>query len=77
MEQNQFKCTGDCLKCTIVQRQYCAAQKAYDNQRLLVELTSAVADLKAKIEAIQDNEAHVFNPATTPEDSSSDISTAQ
>jgi len=61
-EQKQFKCTGDCTKCHPVQRQYCSSQKGYDNQRLLLDLMGAVEELKAKIEAIQDNEALVFVP---------------
>lgn len=61
-ETRQFKCTGDCIKCQPLQRQYCAAQKGHDNQRLLMALTSSIEELKAKIEAIQDNEALVFNP---------------
>lgn len=78
MEQNQqkqeFKCSGDCLKCPRVQREYCAAQKGYDNQRLLLALQEAVSDmqdcvyaLEEKIAAIQDNEAMVFDPNSTPE----------
>lgn len=65
MEQNekqQFKCSGDCLKCSRVQREYCAAQKAYDNQQLLLEMQETVEELKVKISAIQDNEALVFDP---------------
>ena len=64
MEQNQqqFKCSGDCTKCHQVQRQYCAAQKGYDNQQLLLSLIGEVKELAAKVNAIQSNEALVFNP---------------
>jgi len=68
-EQKQFQCTGDCLKCIAVQRQYCASQHSHDSVMMLRELSEAVKalsstveDLKAKIEAIQDNEALVFDP---------------
>lgn len=68
-QQQQFRCTGDCLNCSRVQREYCGAQKGYDNQRLLVEMknslsaiSGAVEDLRQKIAAIQDNEAMVFDP---------------
>jgi hypothetical protein len=67
--KNQFRCTGDCTQCIPVQRQYCAAQKGYDNQRLLMDLqeavstlTETVGGLNVKLAAIQDNEAFVFNP---------------
>lgn len=68
-QKQQFKCTGDCLNCHRVQREYCASQKAYDNQRLLLEmqesiksLSGSVEELKIKVSAIQDNEAMVFDP---------------
>ena len=71
MEKNekQFQCTGDCLNCPRIQREYCSAQKGYDNQRILVSLQEAIhvmsgtiGELKEKISAIQDSEASVFNP---------------
>lgn len=76
-EQNQFKCTGDCTQCSRIQREYCAAQKGYDNQRLLIALTGKMEEMQAKIAAIQDNEAHVFNPATVPDGDTSGQDTAQ
>ena len=77
MEQNQFKCIGDCLNCYPVQRQYCAAQKAYDNQRLLLDLTKKVEAIESKMASIQDDEARVFNPAIVPDVSPSGQNTAQ
>ena len=69
MEQNQFKCSGDCLKCHPNQRAYCASQFTYNTMRMVETMQETVNamqgtvnDLKAKIEAIQDNEAHVFDP---------------
>ena len=74
--KNQFRCTGDCTQCIPVQRQYCAAQKGYDNQRLLIALQDAVnvlsgtvGGLNEKLAAIQDNEAFVFNPEEKEEKS--------
>lgn len=72
MEENQqqFKCTGDCLKCPRVQREYCASQKGYDNQRLLLTMQEAITamsgtieELKVKLDAIQGNEADIFIPS--------------
>lgn len=72
-EQKQFQCTGDCLKCIAVQRQYCASQHSYNSMRILQGLTAAVEvlsstveDLKTKIDAIQGNEALVFDPNEEP-----------
>lgn len=69
MEQNQFKCTGNCLNCLPAQRSYCACQHAYSNMQVLdkmmEELLAMKGDIKSmseKIEAIQNNEASVFDP---------------
>ena len=69
MEQN-FKCTGNCLNCLPAQRQYCASQHAYSNMKVLdtmmgaiLELKKDVSEMKAKIEAIQNNEAMIFDPS--------------
>ena len=73
-EEKTFQCSGDCMNCRPmserkVQWQYCAAQFTYNSMRMLQAmqesmqaLGGAIDDLKAKIEAIQDNEALVFDP---------------
>ena len=72
--QIQFKCSGDCLNCRAVndrriQWQYCAAQFSYNALRTMQTMqeaisimSSEIADMKAKIEAIQNSEADVFDP---------------
>lgn len=72
--QNQFKCSGDCLNCRAVndrrvQWQYCAAQFSYNAlrtmqtmQEALAAMSGEITDLKSKIEAIQNSEANVFAP---------------
>ena len=70
MAENQnFKCSGDCLKCHPNQRQYCASQFTYNSMRMLEDfigdfkkLVGTVDELKVKIEAIQGNEASIFDP---------------
>lgn len=75
MEENkqQFQCTGDCLACSAAQRQYCASQHAYRSMRTLERLEQRLDDISRttddrlkeitqKIEAIQNNEALVFDP---------------
>ena len=74
-EQKKFQCTGDCLTCRAVndrkiQWQYCAAQFTYNSMRMLesmhgalAEMQATVNELKAKIEAIQNSEADVFDPS--------------
>jgi len=70
-QKQKFRCTGDCLNCPRVQREYCASQKTLENQRLLIamqetlkSMSGTIDDLKEKIGAIQDNEAMVFAPTS-------------
>ena len=56
------QCDGNCMGCTMFQRQYCASQIAYNNMGLLSELRDKMDDLKKKIESIQNNEASLINP---------------
>lgn len=74
--QNQFHCSGDCLNCRAtkdrkIQWQYCAAQFSYNALRAIQtmqdavkEMSGEVAELKARIEAIQDTEAMVYDPTS-------------
>ena len=76
MEQNQnFKCSGDCLNCRVspnerkTQWQYCAAQFTYNTMRMvesmqnaLNAMNGAIGELRERIEAIQNSEADVFDP---------------
>lgn len=72
MEQNQqFTCTGDCLKCSIAQRNYCSCQHAYNTMRMLqsmqesiTNMSGNVEELKMKVNAIQDSEASIFDPTS-------------
>ena len=70
MEQN-FKCSGDCLKCHPNQRQYCASQFTYNSMRMiedvqksLITMQGTIEEMKLKIEAIQGNEAMLFDPTS-------------
>lgn len=67
--QNQFKCSGNCLNCQPAQRAYCASQHAYSNMKVLDMVAKAVLDMqgevnviKEKIEAMQNNESSIFDP---------------
>ena len=75
-QTTQFKCPGNCLQCLPAQRQYCASQHAYSNMKVLDKIMETlfsmksqietmqgtVTELSAKIEAIQNGEASVFDP---------------
>lgn len=76
-QSRQFVCTGDCKKCKSMQQwSYCASIHAYSNMKVLDKIMEtllgmktqidtmqgAVAELSAKIEAIQNGEAAVFDP---------------
>ena len=70
MEQNQFKCSGDCLNCRMnpverkTQWQYCAAQFTYNTMRMIEAMQGSLSSLSGtvEVEAIQNNEANVFDP---------------
>ena len=70
MAENQnFKCSGDCLKCHANQRAYCASQFTYNSMRMiekmqetLVSMQGTIEVLGTRIEAIQNNEASIFDP---------------
>lgn len=76
-QQPQFVCTGDCKKCKSMQQwSYCASIHAYSNMKVLDKIMETllgmkaqidtmqgtVVELSAKIEAIQNGEAAVFDP---------------
>lgn len=65
-EQKQFQCTGDCLNCIPVQRQYCAAQNAYNNMRTLERIEQRMATIEEHFADIGkkmlSEEMKVFNP---------------
>ena len=68
MAENQGKCTGNCMACTILQRQYCASQLAYSNMRMLELMQQTLSVMQEKIEAIQSNEGTLFYPTMTEEE---------
>ena len=74
MAENQTKCTGNCMACTIFQRQYCASQLAYSNMKMLEQMQQAAATiqqdikaLKEKVEAMQNSEAALIDPMSNPQ----------
>ena len=60
----ESKCTGNCMACTVFQRQYCASQLAYSNMRMLEMMHQTITELSEKIDTIQNNEASLFYPNT-------------
>ena len=72
--QNQFKCSGNCLNCLPAQRAYCASQHAYYNMKVLdtmmgvmVAMQGDIKNMAEKIEAMQNNEASIFDPSIAQE----------
>lgn len=67
--QQQSKCTGNCMACNQYQRGLCSSQLSYYNMKMLetmvqitVGLQQNVKELGIKIEAMQNNEAMLFDP---------------
>lgn len=57
------------MRCIPVQRQYCAAQHAYNSMMMVKAMQDSIAamngtieELNAKIDAIQNGEGEIFNP---------------
>ena len=63
----ESKCTGNCMVCSVFQRQYCASQLAYSNMRMLELMQQTITELGEKRDAIQNNEAALFYPTTEAE----------
>ena len=70
-----FQCSGNCLNCLPAQRAYCAAQHSYSNMKVLDKVMEIVIDMKGdikaiseKIQAMQDNEALLFDPSAREDD---------
>ncbi|MBQ8064023.1 MAG: hypothetical protein IJ200_00005 [Prevotella sp.] len=68
-QQQQFQCSGDCMRCNPLQRQYCAAQWAYNSMRMLEQMQrqmtamqGTIGEMRTKIDAIQGSEASLFDP---------------
>ena len=64
---NQFKCIGDCIKCSPIQRQYCSAQQTYNTMKMVEELTLRVGVLQESVDALkQDSLGRIFDVNNTP-----------
>lgn len=68
-QQQQFQCSGDCMKCNPLQRQYCAAQWSLNSMRMLAAMQQSLAamqgtvdEMRAKLDAIQGSESSLFDP---------------
>ena len=62
-------CSGDCMKCAAGQRVLCSSQMALYNMRMLAQMEQEMVILKnitrrldEKLEALQNNEALLFEP---------------
>ena len=69
MEQNRFKCSGDCIKCHPNQRAYCASQFTYNTMRMVEDMQQSVVamqgtmeEMNSKIDALQEDKVDVFDP---------------
>ena len=63
-------CSGDCMQCFPAQRMLCASQMSLYNMKMLAGMEQELVILKnitrrldEKLQAIQDNEATLFEPA--------------
>ena len=54
------KCTGDCLKCSFQQQNYCAAQKCYAIMTYMPAIIKRLEKIEAELPRF--NSSGVFNP---------------
>ena len=54
------RCTGDCLKCSLQQQMYCAAQRTYAIMGLMPQLNERLDSVEKALSSFTQNE--VFNP---------------
>ena len=55
VDQHTPHCSGNCMKCTHYQRVYCSSQIAYNNMKMLEELTQQVVNLQASVKVLEEN----------------------
>lgn len=70
MEQKQFQCSGDCLKCHPNQRQYCACQHSYNCMRMVEELSNRVSVLEGKVDALKASDEGIVSMLAESEEKS-------
>ena len=63
----EMKCTGNCMQCNIMQRQYCSAQITYNNMRMMEKLSEQLKEMQDELKSIkekaeQDKEGELINP---------------
>ena len=69
-KQQLLTCSGDCMNCRQVQWQYCASQFTLNTLRMVERLQGVVgtisenvAELKQKVENIENGHTEVFKPS--------------
>jgi hypothetical protein len=54
------------MKCNIMQRQYCSAQIAYNNMRMMEQMTEQISSIREELEVLKKNgggqEESLINP---------------
>ena len=71
-QNNNFKCSGDCMNCHPNQRAYCASQFTYNTMRMVetmqqavVAMQGSIEEINVKIESLQDEKVEIFDPVNT------------
>lgn len=48
-------CNGNCMTCSVMQRQYCSTQIAYNTMRMLEQLPEVLAKMQDSIKDVQES----------------------
>lgn len=68
MATTDTQCTGNCMGCTIFQRQYCASQIAYNNMRMMERISESLTAMGQELQTLKElaqrnpEEPELINP---------------
>ena len=54
----ETKCTGNCMQCNIMQRQYCSSQITYNNMKMMERMSEQLSELRDELRAIKEKAEH-------------------
>lgn len=54
----ETKCTGNCMQCNIMQRQYCSSQITYNNMKMMERMSEQLNELRDELRAIKEKAEH-------------------
>ena len=50
----ETRCTGNCMQCNLIQRQYCSSQITYNNMKMMERMSEQLKELREELKAIKE-----------------------